>query len=128
MRVLALSLVVVVASACVAVEFTAMNKPPWPLSPKTVAAVEVLFEKPSRPHVVVGIIDATDQTGSVTRSRYMEAMRKTAAEHGCDGIVVGPTEAPLGYAQGAAYCIVYKQSPAPASMPGAARRPAPGKP
>jgi hypothetical protein len=88
---LALASLCLLSGCGTAVGYTPLNAPPRPPSPRPAAQVEVFTSAtPPRPFVEVGFFEARDLTayGSNGPGAMIEAMRASAGERGCDGLVV----------------------------------------
>ena len=91
-------------SACgVAISEDVVNPAPHPMQPRTPDQVEIFTAgAPARPHVDVAVYRAV-VSGPTTNDDRIAKLRETAAQRGCDGLVLANTDA--GWA---GTCIVYK--------------------
>ena len=135
-----------VAAGCgTAIEYTELNTPPGPMSPRDPGSVEVFTTTtPPRPFVEVGMIESQQESGLSTdgMGEIIAQMREAAAERGCDALVIsGSNDAVQGQAnQDHGYvgtlkgyrgaCVVYTgEAAAPAAPAAQAAAPAaPGAP
>jgi hypothetical protein len=111
-------------------DFTALNPYPHALVARAPAQVEVFSSAaPARPHVDVGLITVEEgQTGGGTPDELLGLLRQTAAERGCDAVVVAPPGSKSGtdpllnltrsYRVYSGTCIVYTVTTAKAPPPG----------
>jgi hypothetical protein len=103
-----------------AVGYTPLNAPPRPPTPRPAMQVEVFTSaRPPRPFVEVGFFEARDMSAYASNGpgAMIEAMRQSAGERGCDGLVITGTSAEVkddvagkpslhGTVRGA--CIMYR--------------------
>jgi hypothetical protein len=74
--------------------FMPTNTPPHPLSPKAESDVELFTATtPTRDYVEVGILQAAPASGvsSAGDLTVLAQLRREAAQHGCDGVLVTGT-------------------------------------
>ena len=94
------------ASGCVSVSITEINRPPHPLSKRLSADVEVFTSNaPARSHVDVAVITAD---GDASLDKFIATLREKAAAIGCDAISIQPV---VQQAHLAGTCIVYSDLP-----------------
>jgi hypothetical protein len=105
-------------------QMTALNPAPRPLAPRLAADVEVFSSAPpTRPYVDVALLEAEQAKPSrAATAALIAALRKRAAQHGCDAIVVlgltsRDTEA---FTRKGVYatCVVYTSTGAPGLVAG----------
>ncbi len=105
MRVLPLALFTLLSACVTQVSYLPLHSPPHVLTERPESEVELFTEsRPERPHVEVAVIEANDEVdGRQTREEVLATLRRTAAERGCDGLVV------LGSRGYRGTCIVYSE-------------------
>jgi len=97
----ALALLALLIEGCAAllnpalVDYTPIARPPHRLEPRAPDRVEVLVRPPARPHVEIGLLEASEETpppdqkrSSAGTARLTQALRAKAATLGCDALVV----------------------------------------
>jgi hypothetical protein len=85
----------VVAMGCTAAQssFTPTNQPPHKLIPRPAESVEMFVAtSPERKFVEVGLLHVNENDERLSRGELLLMLRKRAAIHGCDAVVIGGSE------------------------------------
>jgi hypothetical protein len=79
------------ACAVTSTTYTELNAPPRAMQTRAPDQVEIFSSAPpERPHVDVGLITVQEGEGNETPASMIELVRRTAAEKGCDAVVLAP--------------------------------------
>jgi hypothetical protein len=83
-----LALLTSALSGCaLTIQYTPMKAPPRAMVARTPDKIDVLNLPPGRGYVEVGTFDV-EQPGTIKHDDVVVALRKDAAQRGCDGIVI----------------------------------------
>jgi hypothetical protein len=97
------------ATGCVPTNYTIINPPPRAMKPRPVDTVDLMSSGPPRRlHLDVGIVEATGYWSV----ELVDALRKRAAEQGCDGLVIGALTVAMRADHIQGTCIVYLEDEA----------------
>jgi hypothetical protein len=109
--------------------FTPLNAAPHELAARSPEQVEVYSSAPpDRPHVDIGLVVVEEgEVGANTPAELIWLLRQTAAQRGCDAIVLSPpgskSETPLlsdythSFKVYSATCVVYRKTPQTSTSP-----------
>ena len=70
------------------VDYLPLNAPPRPMAPRPVESVQLFETPPQRPYVEVGAMECHERSARNDMRALYATMRASAAEHGCDALVI----------------------------------------
>lgn len=94
-------------------QYSALNPPPRPLSPRAPDSVEVFMSaRPTRPFVDVGLFEIEQMTpGSGGTDAMIAKVRARAANLGCDALIIGEPSERVQSVTGQHFGTVQSQGP-----------------